>query len=68
VKHAFIAEITIRQPFDDELESAYTDASDEKRTEVMEGMRQAFAELVGETVEGDGEVTVSVRIEEVPDN
>ncbi|MHA7962847.1 hypothetical protein ACX93W_01795 [Paenibacillus sp. CAU 1782] len=65
MKHAFIAEITIKQPFDEELEGAYADASDEKRAEVTESMRQAFAEWAGETVEGDGDVAVSVRIEEV---
>jgi hypothetical protein len=65
VKHTFIAEITIRQPFDDELEVMNAEATDEKRAEVTEELRRALAELLGGAVEDDGEVTVSVRIEEV---
>jgi hypothetical protein len=65
MKHVFIAEITVKQPLDDELEELYAEATEEKRAEVAEHARQAFTGWASETVEDDGEVTVSVRIEEV---
>lgn len=64
MKHVLIIEAFVKQPFDDELETLYAEASEEDHAAKVELIQSVYESEVRKWAEADGEISVNVRVEE----